>query len=508
MRWSRFSSWTIRGCWWSTTSAWHGDAPWRYRSTGWKRRANVLRLPLDPVLSKSQSRSFKPSGGCRHQSTVNETHDPAARSWVSSANDPASDFPIQNLPFGVFSRHGDEPPGVGIAIGDQILDVAACHRAELFAGRSAAAAGACIGASLNALLAREPEEWSALRHALHLLLRADRPARDQALMEQALVPMREATVHLPIAIGDYTDFYASHFHAMNLGRMWRPDNPLLPNYKFVPVGYNARASSVVVSGTPVARPHGQAMPNPDGCPTFGPTNALDYEVELGFVVGGGNGIGEPIPIGQAHRHLFGVCLVNDWSARDVQRWEYQPLGPFLGKSFLTSISPWIVTLEALEPYRVPAFARPAGDPAPLPYLSDARDMEQGGVALTLEVFLSSAAMRRAGMPPFGLSRGQVADMYWTPAQLIAHHTSNGCNLRPGDLLASGTISGADKASRGCLLEIAWRGTEPITLPTGESRRFLEDEDEVILRGYAARPGAARIGLGQCRGVVTPRSLEG
>jgi fumarylacetoacetase len=432
---------------------------------------------------------------------VNETHDPAARSWVSSANDPASDFPIQSLPFGVFSRHGEESPRVGIAIGEQILDLAACHRAGLFTGRAADAAGACTGSSLNPLLACEPDEWSALRHALHRLLRADRPARDQALMERALVPMREATLHLPIAIGDYTDFYASHFHAMNLGRMWRPENPLLPNYKFVPVGYNARASSVVVSGTPVVRPFGQAMPSAEACPTFGPTGALDYEVELGFVIGGGNRIGEPIPIGQAHRHLFGVCLVNDWSARDVQRWEYQPLGPFLGKSFLTSISPWIVTLEALEPYRVPALARPAEDPAPLPYLSDARDMEQGGLALTLEVFLSTAAMRDAGMPPCALSRGQVSDMYWTPAQLVAHHTSNGCNLRPGDLVASGTISGPDRASGGCLLELTWQGTEPVALPTGESRRVLEDGDEVIMRGYAARRGAARIGLGECRGVV-------
>ncbi|MGH9162995.1 MAG: fumarylacetoacetase [Vicinamibacteraceae bacterium] len=432
---------------------------------------------------------------------MNETHDPAARSWVSSADDPASDFPIQNLPFGVFSRRGDESACVGIAIGEQILDVAACYRAGLFTGRAADAAAACAGSSLNPLLAQAPEDWSALRRELHLLLRADRPARDQALMEQALVPMREATLHLPLVIGGYTDFYASHFHATNLGRMWRPDSPLLPNYKFVPVGCNARASSVVLSGTPVVRPHGQTQPLDKACPTFGPTRMLDYEVELGFVIGGENRIGEPIPIDRASRHLFGVCLVNDWSARDVQRWEYQPLGPFLGKSFLTSMSPWIVTLEALAPYRVPAFARAAGDPAPLPYLSDPRDLEQGGIALTLEVFLSTVAMRDAGMSAVALSRGEVSEMYWTPAQLIAHHTSNGCNFRPGDLVASGTISGPERASSGSLLELTWQGTEPIALPTGDSRHALEDGDEVIMRGYAARRGVARIGLGECRGVV-------
>ncbi|MPY87985.1 MAG: fumarylacetoacetase [Luteitalea sp.] len=432
---------------------------------------------------------------------MNETHDPAARSWVTSANDPNTDFPIQNLPFGVFTRQHEATPRVGIAVGDFVLDVAACERAGLFTGRAETAARACAGSSLNALLAREPEDWSQLRQAVHRLLRTDRPARDQALVEQVLVPVRDVRLHLPVIIGDYTDFYASLAHATHVGRMWRPNDPLLPNYKFVPVGYHGRASSVVVSGTLIVRPHGQTAPTGDGVPSFGPTAMLDYEVELGFIIGRGNQLGEPIRIDQADRHLFGVCLVNDWSARDMQRWESQPLGPFLSKSLLTSVSPWIVTFEALEPYRVPAFARPSGDPPPLPYLHDDRDMQRGGLALTLEAFLSTAAMRRDRMPPMRLSRGQFSDMYWTAAQLVAHHTSNGCNVRPGDLIASGTVSGVAKDARGCLLELTWRGAEPITLPTGETRRFLEDEDEVIMRGYAAREGAPRIGLGECRGRV-------
>ena len=297
---------------------------------------------------------------------------------------------------------------------------------------------------------------------------------------------------LPVAIGDYTDFYASVHHATNVGSMFRPDNPLLPNYKWLPIGYHGRSSSIVVSGTPVRRPSGQTKDDASPAPVFGPSKRLDYEMELGMFIGPGNDLGEPIAVGSALDHVFGFCLVNDWSARDVQTWEYQPLGPFLAKSFATSISPWIVTLDALEPFRTRAFERASGDPEPLPYLRD-----DVGYDINVEVWLRTKKMSE----PVRLSRGNFRDMYWTVAQLVAHHTSNGCNLRPGDLLASGTISGPEKDARGCLLELTWRGTEPIQLPTGETRRFLEDGDEVILRAYCEREGVPRIGFGECRGVV-------
>jgi fumarylacetoacetase len=305
----------------------------------------------------------------------------------------------------------------------------------------------------------------------------------------------------PIAVGDYTDFYASVHHATNVGSMFRPDNPLLPNYKWVPIGYHGRASSLVPSGTPITRPRGQIKDPKADAPTFGASRALDYEMEVGFIVGRGNPLGTPVPVGEAASHLFGLCLVNDWSARDIQTWEYQPLGPFLAKNFATTVSPWVVTLEALEPFRTRAAARPAGDPAPLPYLTDPADQSRGAFDLTVEVWLSSARMRDAGTPPLRVSRARAADLYWTPAQMLAHHTSNGCNLQPGDLLASGTVSGPDRENRGCLLELTWRGAEPLTLPTGETRSFLENGDEVIMRGYAEREGAVRIGFGECRGTV-------
>jgi fumarylacetoacetase len=306
---------------------------------------------------------------------------------------------------------------------------------------------------------------------------------------------------MPAEIRDYTDFYASIIHATNVGGMFRPDNPLLPNYKHIPIGYHGRASSVVISGTPVRRPSGQLQ---DGTapPVFGPSCQLDYESELGVFVGRGNALGEPVAIAQAEDHLFGVCLVNDWSARDIQRWEYQPLGPFLAKSFATSISPWVVTFDALEPFRIPRLPRPEGDPAPLDYLDSDRDRESGGIDLKLEVWLSTAKMREQRVPAVMLSRAGFEHMYWTVAQMLAHHTSNGCNLRPADLLASGTVSGPGKEARGSLLELTWRGTEPLALPTGETRKFLEDGDEVIMRAYADRPGARRIGFGECRGTIS------
>lgn len=438
---------------------------------------------------------------------MNETHDPARTSWVSSARG-KTDFPIQNLPFGVFRHPGSREPGtVGVAIGDQILDVAAAHELAGWAGAARPAAEACASPSLNRLMSLGRGPLAALRREISALLAADSPAlrKEPRLGQRILVPMGEAELLLPAQVGDYSDFYASLHHASNVGSMFRPDSPLLPNYKWVPIGYHGRASSIVVSGAPVRRPQGQIKdPNGDA-PVFSPSRALDYEMEIGCFVGTGNVLGESVPIEQAEDHLFGLCLVNDWSARDIQTWEYQPLGPFMAKNFATTISPWVMTLEALEPYRVPAFQRPSGDPAPLPYLDSTLNRQRGGVDITVEVLLSTARMRERGVAPQRLSRGRMADLYWTPAQMLAHHTSNGCNLRPGDLFASGTISGPAKDSRGCLLELTWRGAEPVSLPTGESRRFLEDGDEVVMRGWCERPGAARIGLGECRASVLPAS---
>ena len=432
---------------------------------------------------------------------LNPTHDPARTSWIESANPATADFPLQNLPFGVFRPAGTQTPRIGVAIGDQILDLFAAADLDLL---PAAARAFCQQTTLNALMAAGPAAWTSLRARLSELLGADScPAALQAQVRRCLVPQGAATMQLPAAIGDYTDFYASIFHATNVGRLFRPDQPLLPNYKWVPIGYHGRSSSIAVSGTPVRRPHGQSRPVDQPAPLFGPSKSLDYELELGAFVGPGNPRGESIPLAAAAGHLFGVVLLNDWSARDLQSWEYQPLGPFLAKNFATTISPWVVTMEALAPFRAPAFARPAGDPAPLPYLADRNDAAHGGLALTLEVWLLTEKMRAAGGTPHRLSSGNFQQMYWTLAQLLTHHASNGCNLQPGDLLGSGTVSGPTPDSRGCLLELTARGTEPLRLPSDEERRFLEDGDEVILRGYAERPGARRIGLGECRGRVLP-----
>jgi fumarylacetoacetase len=342
----------------------------------------------------------------------------------------------------------------------------------------------------------------ALRRRLHALLHKGVSAADRQGVLRHLVRQADAEMLLPAVVGDYTDFYSSIFHATNVGGLFRPDIPLLPNYKYIPIAYHGRASSLVPSGTAVRRPCGQTRDG-DATPSFGPSKALDYELEVGFFVSVGNSLGETIAIGAAEEHVFGVCLVNDWSARDMQAWEYQPLGPFLAKSFATSLSAWVVTTEALAPFRTRAFVRAEGDPAPLPYLLDPSDQEYGGLDLRLEVFLSSARMTEAGMAPACLSRSNFRDMYWTMAQMLTHHASNGCNLRPGDLLASGTVSGPAKDARACLLELTSRGKEPITLPTGEQRRFLEDGDEVILRGFCERDGFRRIGLGNCGGVLLP-----
>jgi len=435
---------------------------------------------------------------------INETHNPALRSWVESANAPRADFPIQNLPFGVFRDwEGDDSPRVGVAIGTYVLDVSAL-RAGLFEGVARRAVEACAESSLNALMALDPAAWSALRARLSALLDAGHAdaAGNRRAVQPALTPLEKVEMLLPAEIGDYTDFYASVHHATNVGSMFRPDNPLLPNYKYVPIGYHGRASSVAVSGTPVHRPHGQTKADDAEAPSFGPSRMLDYEVEVGAYIGNGNTRGEAVPVASAHEHLFGLCLVNDWSARDIQKWEYQPLGPFLAKSFLTSVSPWVVTLEALAPFRTGAYERPEGDPAPLPYLSAGVELETGAFGITIETYLETAQMRQERLAPFLVSRADFRDMYWTFGQMLAHHASNGCNLRPGDLIASGTVSGESRESAGCLLERTWRGTEPLALPSGETRRFLEDGDTVVMRAFCEKDGAVRIGFGECRGSVS------
>jgi len=421
------------------------------------------------------------------------------RSWVESANISQSDFPLENLPFGVFRRSsGFVCPSV--AIGDQILDLHATVANGLLDTLDPEISRCCESSSLNALMALGREAVSALRPRLMDLL-SNRTARNR--VEPALIPQSAVEMLLPARIGDYTDFYASVYHATNVGRLFRPDNPLLPNYKYVPIGYHGRASSIVVNGADIQRPCGQTKAADAEAPSFGPSRSLDYELEVGFFAGRGNAQGEAIRIGDAESHIFGLCIVNDWSARDIQTWEYQPLGPFLAKNFATTISPWVVTMEALEPFRAPAFVRAADDPEPLPYLNAAGDRARGGIDLKLEVWLRTARMRAENASPVRLSQGNLRDLYWTLAQMLTHHTSNGCNLEPGDLLASGTVSGAAQDSLGCLLEITRRGAEPLHLPNGEMRRFLEDGDEVILRGYCEREGHARIGFGTCRGVVRP-----
>jgi fumarylacetoacetase len=418
---------------------------------------------------------------------LDATHDPELKSWVESANDPASDFPIQNLPFGVFRRKGTkEKPRSGVAIGDQVFDLAAL--------------GIETGPTLNAIAATGPSTWRRLRKQISKALSTQGYKKSYG---KYLVPTKRAELFVPVAIGDYTDFYAGIHHATSIGKLLRPDNPLLPNYKWIPIAYHGRASSVVVSGTPVTRPMGQVKAAGSDSPLFAPSARLDYEAELGFVVGPGNRLAAPIAIDEAEDHLFGVVLLNDWSARDLQAWEYQPLGPFLAKSFATTISPWIVTFEALAPFRCPAFARPAGDPQPLPYLLNSQDQESGGLDIGLEMRLSSEAMRKAKSAAVRLSRGNARDAYWTAAQMVAHHSSNGCNLQPGDLFGSGTLSGAAPESAGSLMELTRAGNAPLTLPNGETRAFLHDGDEVVLRGRCEAAPAASIGFGECTGLVRP-----
>jgi fumarylacetoacetase len=423
-------------------------------------------------------------------SGIDATHDPALRSWVQSAQR-HGEFPIQNLPLGIFSR-ASEKPRPGVAIGDGVLDLPAVARLLPRDIASTLASG-----RLNEMLALPPAARAGLRRTLSSLL-SDEAHRAQ--VEPHVHDASACTLHLPAEVGDYTDFYAGIHHAMNVGRQFRPDNPLLPNYKYVPIGYHGRSSSVRASGAAVRRPHGQIKP-PDAPPAFGRTRRLDYEVELGVWIGRGNALGEPIDIAAAHSHVAGLSLLNDWSARDIQAWEYQPLGPFLSKSFATTISPWMITSEALAPFRVPQAARPEEDPKPLDYLWSAEDQARGAYAITLEASIRSAAMRESGMAAHRLSRASTTALYWTVAQMIAHHTSNGCNLRPGDLLGTGTISEPVITGYGSLLEITEGGRRPITLPSGETRCFLEDGDEVSLSAYASAPGFVSIGFGRCSGTV-------
>ncbi|HWG19782.1 MAG TPA: fumarylacetoacetase [Terracidiphilus sp.] len=421
----------------------------------------------------------------------------ALKSWIASANDPGTDFPLANLPYGVFAHA--HVTRIGIAIGDQIFDLRTAAGEGLLAPLAPPIVDACTADALNPLMALGQVAWSALRRRIVELLGADASEATQRRVSGMLVAQHDVEMQLPAQIGDYTDFYASIHHATRVGELFRPDNPLLPNYKYVPIGYHGRASSIVVSGDEIRRPSGQTKSPQASEPSFGLSRSLDYELEVGIFIGHGNDLGEPIPIEQAERHIFGLCLVNDWSARDIQSWEYQPLGPFLAKNFATTISPWIVPMEALAPYRVAAAPRPDGDPAPLPYLS-ASHGGSSAIDLMLDVYLVSKQMRARNLEPMRLSRGNLRDLYWSIAQLVAHHASNGCNLRPGDLLATGTISGPEEGSEGCLLEMKHRA-EPIRLPTGESRTFLEDGDTVIFRAHAEKDGLPRIGFGECSGTI-------
>jgi len=425
---------------------------------------------------------------------LNQTHDPKLASWVEGA-EPGSDFPIQNLPIGIFSEaKGLRRPGV--AIGDYILDLTAS--VDLLDEEWREDLSQPI---LNAWLSRGPEAHRALRQRLSEIL-SDVRYRDD--VEMNLIGQSEVRMHLPCLIGDYTDFYVGIHHATNVGKQFRPDNPLLPNYKYVPIGYHGRASSVRASGEPVVRPKGQRKPPEAEAPEFGPSRRLDYELELGIWIGQGNDLGQPIPIGEASEHIAGYCLLNDWSARDLQAWEYQPLGPFLAKNFLTSISPWIVSADALAPFRTPMPPRPEGDPDPLPYLSNDADRQSEGLSIQLEVTLSTEKMRQQGQAPHMLSRGRAdSAMYWSAAQIVTHHASNGCNLQPGDLIGTGTLSTDSDQGLGSLLEISRGGKQPIELQSGEKRSFLEDGDEVTLRAWCEREGAVRIGLGECVGRVVP-----
>lgn len=443
---------------------------------------------------------------------LNHTHDPASRSWLPSANAADTDFPIQNLPFAVFRRKGsDESFRGGVAIGDQVLDLAALSRTACLQGLAAQAAGACAQAVLNGFLALGPAAWQALRHALFGLLQSSASSTSVATVRACLLPQDTVEYAVPMAIGDYTDFYTSIHHARNVGRIARPDAPpLTPNFQWLPIAYHGRASSIVVSGQKFRRPMGQFMPVGASTPVYGPCARLDYELELGICIGQGNALGEPIALAQAESHIFGLCLLNDWSARDIQFWEMAPLGPFLGKNFATTVSPWLVSLEALAPFRLP-FERPADEPQPLAYLDSAGNRAQGVLDVRLDVLLQTAQQRSKGQPGTRLSHTSFRHQYWTLAQMVTQHTVGGCNLQTGDLLGTGTISGPQAQEAGAMVELTKGGREPITLTHAdgvtEQRAFLQDGDAVLLRGWCEAPGRVRIGFGECRGEVLPAPID-
>jgi fumarylacetoacetase len=431
------------------------------------------------------------------------THDPKARSWLPSANMSGCAFPIQNLPFCVF-RHEKSAEAYrgGVAIGDQIIDLCALADTQLLTGDAAEGVSAGSMDSLNSLMRLGSGVLSALRRALFEAMAQG--SAQQALLNKCLVPQNEAVFSLPAHIGDYTDFYISIHHATAIGRLFRPDNPLLPNYKWIPIGYHGRSSSIGVSGQNFRRPRGQRASGA-GSPTVGPSTRLDYELELGIFIGAGNALGTPIPMADAENHIFGLCLLNDWSARDLQGWEYQPLGPFLAKNFATTVSPWVVTLPALAPFRVP-FSRPESDPQPLAYLDSPENREAGAIDIRLEALIQTATMRGRGEPPQRLSETSFRHAYWSISQLVAHHTVNGCNLRPGDLFGSGTQSGPTPAEAGSLVELSKGGTQALQIGKGEQRTFLEDGDTVIFRGWCERPGAVSIGFGELHAQVLPAGV--
>ena len=432
---------------------------------------------------------------------LNETHEPTLTSWVESANGGQSDFPIQNLPFAVFRRRGtQEPWRGGVAIGDHIVDMAAAMKTGVFAGDALPAAQAAAESTLNHLMGMGPVPLSRLRAALSKALRTG--AAQETALKACLVPQSQAEYTLPARIGDYTDFYTSVHHATNIGKQFRPDNPLLPNYKWVPIGYHGRSSSIVISGQAFKRPKGQVKAPDADTPQVKPSARMDIELEMGVFVGQGNELGDSIPIEQAESHIFGLVLFNDWSARDIQPWEYQPLGPFLAKNFASTISPWIVTMEALAPFRA-AFAHPEGDPQPLPYLSSPENSAAGSLDIQLEALIETPKMREAKADAARISLTNYRHAYWTAAQMVTHHTVNGCNLQPGDLLGTGTLSGPTLDQACALIELTAGGKNPIQLPNGESRAWLEDGDTVILRGWCEKPGTARIGFGECVGTVLP-----
>ncbi len=432
---------------------------------------------------------------------LNETHDPQLQSWVASANDGQTDFPIQNLPFAIFRRQGsNEAFRGGVAIGDQIVDMAAAVKAGVFTGDALEAAQAAAEPTLNHLMGLGPQRLSHLRKQLSKALQTG--SAQEAALQACLVPQAQAEYALPARIGDYTDFYTSVHHATNIGKQFRPDNPLLPNYKWVPIGYHGRSSSIGISGQSFKRPNGQVKPPDADAPVLKPSARMDIELEMGVFIGRANALGEPVPMTEAEDHIFGLVLFNDWSARDIQPWEYQPLGPFLSKNFASTISPWIVTMEALAPFRA-TFSHPAEDPQPLPYLSSADNSAQGGLDIHLQALIETPKMRDAKAAPARFTQTNYRHAYWTAAQMVAHHTVNGCNLQPGDLLGTGTLSGPTLDQACALIELTTGGKNPIQLPNGESRTWLEDGDTIILRGWCEKPGAARIGFGECVGTVLP-----